>query len=224
MAQGATLRRYTTALALLDLLNHKRLTLLNPARWYDQNDALGLRRYSQLVGEGAVFAACFAEGSEQAHHWQIFAGDAHGVAIIFDKERLLSAFDVAAERESILHGPVQYKSLKDVREMAPIEKDILPFLKRDTFKAENEYRVVAWEIKFLAGQSYHIPINLGCIERVVLGPSMPDSLGNSLREIATRIDGCTNIKFTKSGMVNDASWAKAISEGLVEAKVSELDA
>ncbi|MEM7780008.1 MAG: DUF2971 domain-containing protein [Pseudomonadota bacterium] len=220
MSSGPTLRRYTNVLALLDLLHHKRLTLLNPSKWYDQNDALGLRQYSKLKGEGSVYAACFAEGYEQAHHWQIFAGDSHGLAIVFDKEKLLAAFDSQLPLDDICHGPVQYKTLKEVRDSKPISIDDLPFLKRDTFKAEQEYRVVAWEENWLAGPTYSVPVQLDCINRVVLGPGMADSLARSLKEIAQAIEGCSNITFAKSRLVNNASWAESISDGLRGAIVS----
>ena len=214
MSTRATLRRYTNVLALLDILRHKRITLLDPAKWYDQNDALGLRQYSKLKGKGLVYAACFAEGYEQAHHWQIFAGDSHGVAIVFDKDKLIKAFDRRAEIFDIIQGPVQYKNLAEVRAMQPISITDLPFLKRDTFKAEQEYRVVAWEEDWLADPTHKIPIKLDCIERVVLGPSMPMALAESLKDIAIELDGCAEIPFAKSRLVNNASWASAISDGL----------
>lgn len=213
MSRGATLRRYTNVLSLLDLLRHQHLTLLDPSRWYDQNDALGLRSYSKLRGEGSVYAVCLAEGYEQAHHWQIFAGDSHGVAIVFDKEALLAEID-RRQSPDILHGPVIYQNLSQVRKMTPIPEHALPFLKRDTFKAEQEYRIVAWEEEFFALDSYKIPISLDSIDRVVLGPSMPDALADSLKAIANEIEGCAKIQFTKSRLVNNQSWAEAISEGL----------
>lgn len=214
MSSDATFRRYTNVLALLDLLFHKRLTLLDPAKWYDQNDALGLSQYSKLKGAGSVYAACFAEGYEQAHHWQIFAGDSHGLAIVFDKSRLVEAFDRAARRDDLVHGPVKYKNLGQIRAMRPITVEDLPFLKRDTFEAEKEYRVVAWEEDWAATPTFHIPVDLDCIVRIVLGPAMPTSLAESLKEIATNLDGCSALSFTKSRLVNNASWADAISDGL----------
>lgn len=209
------LRRYTNVLSLLDLLQHRRLTLLDPSTWFDKNDALGLRRYAELRGEGSVYAACFAQGYEQAHHWQIFAGHSHGLAIVFDKEALLGNVDKHAPQESILHKPVIYENLTEVRSRDPIALHDLPFLKRDTFKAEDEYRIVAWEDDlFWTEGLYRIPIDLACVSRIVLGPEMPDSLADSLREICSNIDGCGDIRFTKSKLVNNASWAEAISIGL----------
>ncbi|MEA1617590.1 DUF2971 domain-containing protein [Erythrobacter sp. T5W1-R] len=214
MSTSATLRRYTNALSLLDILRHQRLTLLNPSRWYDQNDALGLKSYGRHFDNMSVFAACFAEGAEQAHHWQIFAGDAHGVAIIFNKDRLLQIFDALKDFYEIRHGPVLYCNLKQLRDRSPIPIEQLPFLKRETFKAEEEYRVVALDNAIFGTELMHIPIRLDCIERVVLGPGMPDSLAKSLREISIDLEGCSEMNFSKSRLVNNESWAEALSEAL----------
>ena len=80
------LRRYTDALSLIDILNNKRLSLLSPAHWYDQNDAFGLELYRKRIGAGRVYALCFTDATETGHHWQLFAGQNHGVCIIFDQK------------------------------------------------------------------------------------------------------------------------------------------
>jgi hypothetical protein len=213
MTSGSTLRRYTNVLSLLDILRHKRLTLLNPARWYDQNDALGLKRYAKFH-DNMVFAACFAEGPEQAHHWQIFAGDSHGVAVIFNKDFLLQTLDTVNELYFLRHGPVIYCNLKQLAEKRPLSIEQLPFLKRDTFKSEEEYRIVALDHAMFGSELMHIPIHIRCIERVVFGPSMPDSLARSLKDIAAEFDGCSDLPFSKSRLVNNASWADALAKAL----------
>lgn len=206
------LRRYTDVLSLLDMLRHNRLTLLNPSRWFDQNDARGLKIYSTMKGPGSVYALCLAEGVEQAHHWQLFAGHSHGLCIQFDREELVDFLDNL--RWPVLHGPVIYQNLSEVRARKPIELDVLPFLKRSTFKAEEEYRVVAWEDEIFAGQSYTIPMPARMIRRVTLGPTMPSSLAATLKEIAGSLDGCGEIAFSISHLVNNESWDSAIADSL----------
>ena len=208
------LRRYTDVLSLLDILHHNRLTLLSPTRWYDQNDALGLKAYSEKRGEGSVYALCLAEGYELAHHWQLFAGHGHGLCIQFEKERFLDHLNNYRFKSDLLFGPVTYCNLKQVRDFKPIPLEKLPFLKRDTFKAEEEYRVIAFEEQWLAGETYTIPMPANLIYRITLGPAMPDDLARTLKDIACSIKGCENIDFAKSRLVNNASWAKAISDGL----------
>lgn len=207
------LRRYTDVLSLLDILRHNRLTLLSPSRWYDQNDALGLKQYSARKGRGEAFALCLAEGKEQAHHWQIFAGHSHGLCIQFDRDEFIAFFRTKSNFP-ILHGPVVYCNLTQIREMNAIETDVLPFLKRDTFEAEKEYRVVAWDDDLFDERSYTIRMPAKMIKKVTLGPTMPDTLADTLREIACKLNGCADIPFAHSRLVNNAAWARAIAEGL----------
>lgn len=187
---------------------------MSPSRGYDQNDTFGLNQYSQRKGDGSVYALCLAEGREQAHHWQLFAGHSHGLCIHFDYDEFTNFLDSA--RWPILHGRVQYENLTQVRSRKPIELDVLPFLKRDTFAAEEEYRVVAWEDSFVAGDTYTIPMRASMIKRVALGPSMPDTLAKTLKDIACEQEGCSDIPFSISRLVNNASWTSAIAEGLRE--------
>jgi len=209
-----TLRHYTNALALIDMLMHKRLTLRSPARWFDQNDALGLETYSKLrgeevSGEGSVYALCFAIGTEQAHHWQLFASSDHGLCISFDFVRAVSYF----KNLPILSDPVKYRSLQEIRDMGEIEQDDLPFLKRDTFEAEDEYRIVAWEESFFADETYAIPIPLDLITRVTFGPAMPKGFTKTLMEFRNQPDA-KHITFHHSRLVNNASWADVIQKGV----------
>jgi hypothetical protein len=209
------MRRYTNVLSLLHILRHQRLTLLPPTTWFDQNDALGLLEYARRLageGDGTVYALCFAEGVERAHHWQIFAGDTHGVCIQFNRERFIE--HVTGIGHGLLYGPVVYRNLSQIREMKPIALEQLPFLKRDTFKDEAEYRLVAWDEGLLAGEAFDIPMPIDIIDRVILGPAMPQELAYTLKDIACSFADCADIRFTKSKLVNNESWAQAISEGL----------
>lgn len=208
----ATLRRYTNALALIDLLQNARISLLSPSRWVDQNDALGLEAYGRIRGDGSVYAACFASGPEQSHHWQLFASGDHGVCIIFRFEALTAHLDSLSA--SLLHGPVLYHNLEEVRAMQPIAADTLPFLKRATFKAENEYRVVAWQGSLFASPTYPIPIHPQIVERVVFGPAMPDSYGETLRDLVRTKPSWRDVECTRSRLFNNASWARTIEEGI----------
>lgn len=206
------LRRYTDVLALLDILKNNRLTLLSPETWFDQNDTFGLREYSKKMGEGSAYALCMTEEAETGHHWQLFAGTSHGVCIQFDREDFISFLNNL--RKPVLHGPVKYMNLNEVKAMKPIETDILPFLKRETFKDENEYRVIAWEMGLVAMESYAISMPASMIKKVTLGPRMPRMLAETLKDTAHLLAGCQDIAFAHSRVHNNESWRKAIIDGL----------
>jgi hypothetical protein len=211
---AGVLRRYTDVLSLLDIMRHNRLTLLSPSQWYDQNDTIGLNQYGARQGDGSVYALCFAEGYEQAHHWQLFAGHSHGLCIQFDRDEFIAFLNRVKRR--VLHGPVIYQNLSEVRARKPIKLEELPFLKRDTFRAEAEYRIVTWQQEVLAGVTFTIPMPASLIKRVTLGPAVPRTLAETLKDIACEQKGCANIPFGISRLVNNASWAEAIAEGISE--------
>lgn len=206
-----TFRRYTDVLSLMDMVRHRRLTLLSPTLWYDQNDSFGLDLYSRRQGKGATYALCLAGAPERSHHWQIYAGHSHGLCVQLDREGLIAHLDGLPDRP--LHGPVRYMNLKDVRDLKPIPTEVLPFLKRDTFRAEDEYRVVAWQPDFLASESYTIPFPLKLIQRVTFGPAMPRTLAETLRETVCSQEGCGDIPFGISRITNNESWRDAILDG-----------
>lgn len=213
MARKRTeLRRYTNALTLVDLLQNRRLSLLNPDTWYDQNDAFGLREYARLKGGGTAFAMCFAQGAEQANHWQIFSGDNHGVCVLFDKKSLLNQFDEQAKSKNLTHRRVIYSNIKEIKQRENLLIEDVPFLKRSCFRTEREYRVVVWQEDLANQKKLDIPISLSCISRIVFGPKMPLSLAQSLREVCRSIDGCKDINFRKSRLDNNEAWASAVAE------------
>ena len=202
------LRRYTHALSLLHILKRGQLTLLPPTHWYDQNDALSLELYSRRLGDGKAYALCLAEARERAHHWQLFAGDTHGVCIFFHKEALLSALD--ALRNPVLHGPVEYRDLPDIRGLEGVRTEQLPFLKRNTFSDEHEYRVVAWQNEMFATDSYMVPLDPAVIIKVTTGPSMPEPLAQALKDLAHDQPGCGHIEFVRSRLAHNQVWHRAL--------------
>jgi hypothetical protein len=203
------------------MMRNNQLTLVPPVRWFDRTDAAGLVQWGEKVGggkgEAEVYALCLAEGTEQAHHWQLFAGHSHGVCVHFDRAALIAHLDTFGAK--ILHGPVIYKTLTELREME-FKLDQLPFLKRSSFEAEQEYRVVAWYRYDLSDDTYRLPMPASLINRVVLGPGIPRQLVNTLKDVACGQPGCSEISFKPSGIHNNASWNGALRVALSKIKVT----
>src|SRR3990172_7056421 len=94
MARGMSvgkniLRRYTDISALLYLLKHKAITLLDPESWTDNNDSYGLAVYKKRRSLRTLLALCFAQASEKYHHWHVFAHGPTGVCISFIADDLI---------------------------------------------------------------------------------------------------------------------------------------
>ena len=215
-----TLRRYTDVLSVIDIVRERRLTLLTPQSWPDRNDALGLELYRKLTGSVAIYACCLTDSVETSHHWQIFSNHNHGVCIIFDMDKLLSHF----EESGLLHGPMIYSTIKYLKDDRNIPLFDLPFLKRDTFRSEGEYRVVSTNtLGLLAGPTAHVPLDISCIRRIVIGPTVPRELGLMLKRVIAEQAGKYEIKVTFSSLWNNRVWNEALN-GAFRQAASEVTA
>ena len=183
------LRRYTSLPAVLHLLHTKQITLLSPASWDDRNDAFFMSEYKRCQDVKSVLALCFSEANETYHHWRVFTHGSDGVCVEFKRDELLAAFDKITN----LHKrAVQYKRMSKLKNFHPSVGQ-LPFLKRQPYKDEKEFRLV------YADGSEEIPakgfgIDLTCIQRITLGPWMPKPLADAVKLTIHSIDGCENVE------------------------------
>jgi len=197
-------RRYTNLAATIHMLRTKRITLLNPATWDDRNDAYFMAEYKRHKNAKAVLALCFAEHKETYHHWKVFSHGSDGVCIQFDKEKLLSTF---ANDPKIRMGSIQYMKIRELRAEAEVELEELPFLKRDPYNDEREFRVVYVDMdEPLEFQDYEL--NLEWIERITLSPWISKSLSSSVRQTLRLIDGCSKLQISRSTLVDNEMWKR----------------
>lgn len=200
-------RRYTNLAATIRLLSTKRISLLNPAAWDDRNDAFLMAEYKRHKNAKTLLAVCFADREETYHHWKIYSHGSDGVCVIFDKDIILSAF---TGDPHIKQGYVEYKQLKEVREMSTVGVEELPFLKRFPYGDESEYRVIY--VSDEAGKEFkEYDIKLGSIKQLTLGPWMSEELFASARDMLRSIDGWSNLKITRSTLLENKVWKSLAS-------------
>jgi hypothetical protein len=192
------LRRYTSLPILLDILKKKRLTLLDPQSWDDKNDAFYMELYKARKELKSLLALCFADVRETYHIWKVFAGDANGVCVDFDKEPLLKHF------KEMKSDYVTYLSMHELRKRR-ISIDQLPFLKRQAFKDEKEFRVI-YEDKDNVVSSKSVPIDLGCIQMIIFNPWIPLTVFESVKTVIQEIDGCKDVKIDRTSLVESEQW------------------
>ena len=78
------LRRYTNMTTLIYMLKEKKITLLNPEKWDDKNDAYYMSLYKKKGSLKSILALCFTQVPERYHHWRVFAGGPDGVCVRFE--------------------------------------------------------------------------------------------------------------------------------------------
>ena len=203
------LLKYTNLAVLFDMLLEKRIFLLNPKTWEDQNDSYYLEIYKGRSGYKSILASCFAETYETFHHWKVFSGNISGVCIEFDKEKLLKHFK---GMDGIYIGKVKYKKITELRKKLP-KKRQLPFLKRYPYRDEKELRII-YRDRLTDLDSKEFPIDLSCINKILLSPLLPDTLRDSIKKVIRAIPNCLTIRINRSTLINNKDWksfAKRVS-------------
>lgn len=204
------LKRYTNLAAAIHLLTTKKITLLDPDKWDDRNDAHFMSAYKDKKDLKSLLAICFAECPETYHHWRVFSPNSDGICIEFKKQPLLETFERHA---GVRHKSVDYISLKTAEHMVP-SVDELPFMKRAPYEPEKEYRVI-WEepkpklLKKDDGKStpsMDFDIELSWVNMITLSPWMHKSLKDSVIEALKRIPNCKSLKYQRSTLIGNTNW------------------
>lgn len=203
MSSTNRLLRYTNITALLHILRTQQITLLDPKNWDDSNDSYGMAIYKERMGFKSVLGLCFTETAETYHHWHVFAKDASGVCLTFDKQKLLEHVD---RSKGFDFGSVEYKLVKELRNSAP-EINTLPFLKRSGYSDECEFRLI-YKSSIKETSAKDIKISIDCIQKVTLSPWIPKALVSSIKKTISSIPECERLNkyIFRSTLTGNNEW------------------
>jgi hypothetical protein len=200
-----TVRRYTDLPALLHLLKHRRITLLDPATWDDTNDSYYLLKYKEKRKLKSVLALCLTQAAETYHHWRVFSHGPSGVCIDFHKAELIAALE---SETGVSVRPVDYRKMRiDQKQVAPPKVSELPFLKRHGFVAEDEVRAV-YESSIKTIKFLDISIDLRSVRRITLSPWLNQRLKPPVMDAIRAIPGCSDLDVRRSTLVGNTEWKK----------------
>jgi hypothetical protein len=199
-----TLKRYTDLPALLYLLQHGRITLLDPSTWDDTNDSYYLTKYKEKKDLKTVLALCLTEAEQTYHHWRIFSHGSAGICIDFHRSELITALkNVGAQIKSI-----EYKKVRvDGRQISSPSVAKLPFIKRQGFSAEEEIRAV-YESSSESLQFLDVPIKLSSIKKITLSPWLNNNLKKAITTAIHSIEHCSDLNVVRSTLIGNAEWKK----------------
>ena len=203
---STSLRRYTELPFLLDFLHTKELALLSPISWDDKNDSFYLDAYAKKKGLKTVFALCLTESGETYHHWKVFSAGSSGMCIVFDKDRLL---EWTKSIPSLRADSVNYRTLREMTS-AKLACEDLPFLKRQAFQDEMEFRLFSAPATAPEGP-LRLPIPFSTIDRIVMNPWMPKAVANHVKATIRGLDECKTLKVYRSTLVDNEAWKKFAS-------------
>lgn len=208
MKNANLLRRYTDLPILLHLLKTQNMTLLDPEKWDDKNDAFFLTTYKKKKNLASVLALCFTEAEETYHHWKVFAPGTSGVCIRIKKDEFLESIHRVRK---LRHRIVDYRTLEEMETIAP-KLEELPFIKRYGFRDEQEYRLI-YECPTDKMKSFDIPFQASMIARVVLSPWMPKPIVASTKKIIQEVSGIPKLKVFQTTLNENERW-KSVGENI----------
>lgn len=194
------LNRYTTLPVLLDLLERKKLVLLDPKSWEDKNDSEVLLEYKKRKSINKLFVLCFSYGQETIHHWKSYSNGISGCCVEFDAKALRKIFK---KIEHLRYGIVKYKKVKDV-EAKSIPLDEMPFTKRWPYRCEEEFRII-WEGK-TKSEFYEIPIELNVIKKITISQQMPKQVFITIRNYLKTAFKDPEKRINRSTLYENKRW------------------
>lgn len=202
----APLSRYTELPFLLEFLRAKEVVLRSPRHWDDKNDAFYLDAYARVQGLPSILVLCLTEAHETYHHWKVFAPGSSGMCIVFKKERFV---DWVKAHPQLRAGPVRYRTLADMRGAGPAMEE-LPFLKRQAFADEKEFRIFSVPAA-AGGGPLRVPMPLSVIDRIVINPWLPKAVAEHVKAAIKGLEGCKSLKVYRSTLVDNEAWKKFAS-------------
>lgn len=197
------LNRFTTLPVLLDLLQRKKLTLLDPKSWEDKNDSEIILEYKIKKKIKNLFAICLSHGDETIHHWKTFSNGSSGCLIEFDAKKLFAIID---KIPNLKHKEVTYRKLSDIESKTTILKvDDIPFTKRWPYRCEEEYRIIV-ESNNENETVYDIDISLDIIKRITINQQMPETIYKTIKGYLKNLNGKPESRINRSTLFENKRW------------------
>ena len=189
---------------LLYCLQNQVIILGNPMYWEDKNDAFLISQYVEKLDLENLFVSCFTTCGDAYHFWKIYASRPTGICVTYNTSKIIEAIKKDIQASEFRFEKVNYENMHDLsRRESPIEE--YPFIKRQAFSAEDEYRLIF-------SSRTCIPLRTLKIEdtfiEIILSPTLNDFYLKEYKElISSRISLPSN-KIRKSTILESDRWKK----------------
>jgi Protein of unknown function (DUF2971) len=196
------LNRFTTLPVLLDLLQRKKLTLLDPKLWDDRNDSEVILEYKARKKIKNLFAVCLSCGDETVHHWKTFSNGNSGCVIEFNAPKL---FKIINKIENLRHKKVVYKKLSEIEDKnTRLDIDQMPFTKRWPYRCEEEYRII---VETNSKETFfEIDIPLDIINKITISQQMPEPIYATIKSYLKDLNGNAESRISRSTLYENKRW------------------
>ena len=133
-----SLYRITNVRELMAMVDKNKFILMDPQFWPDEVDARMMELYDKKVNNNQkTYSLCFSGRKPESLMWQVYGRNAYSVCLVFDGIKLKNLVD---EIPGACLRKVQYLGKRDKRYEKKYEE--YPFIKRNVFTQEAEYRLI----------------------------------------------------------------------------------
>ena len=159
------LKHYTSVSTLYKILTSG-FKFQNGESWDDKNDRYTLQKYREYVYPKNVLVLCFCDGAGNVYHWTALgktdSNDSTShikCSIVLNKDKFLKYVDSI---EGMSHIEMKYCRNNEILRC---QMEDLPYLKRNEFSIEKEYRVIYKGDK----SEFFLPDIIPYIDKIVIG-------------------------------------------------------
>lgn len=174
-----------------------------------------IKKYYRTIADAQLVNCWHANNRESEAMWRLYSDNGKGIAITTNIELLIKAFQDTDTDKTINVGKVRYLdfdnhnfSISD----CTVDGYILPLIKRDSFRHENEVRI---HTSFdLFGKSLDevqitpcvLPVNVSAlIEQIYISPYAKEPFVSSTKEIC-KLYNIDEDKIIISNLLNSTDW------------------
>lgn len=207
------LKKYTNLKHLEYILKEKKLYLGAPHEWDDQNDGVCIQLFTELRDiKYRIRATCLTSSPDRFHFWDIYGGRKNGVCLWFDRDKLVGDIN---NDSTLISNFVEYRSSSDLNNILPEQ---LPFLKREQYRDECEFRVM--RTKELQGNDdSKFAFSSFSLKKIYLNPWLNAStnaakkmeIGGWLKEV-----GLDDVEVKQNRSLLYEKWLNKVKAGVVD--------
>lgn len=203
------LARYTSLSSVIDLIINRSIVFTDPNKWDDRNDAENITQYEMTLESQKILSVCFTTANQTYHHWKVFAPGTEGMRIEFHPKKLIGA---ATDDQRIKFGDVRYVPIRKIEShLASIFPREIPFIKRDVYKDELEYRFIFHSNRTNINH-HRMNIELSWIKSITINPWIDRQRSDSIKKLLLQIAEGENIIIHRSTICENISWQSAVKK------------
>lgn len=200
------LRHYTKYEYILKILRTKKLTLVKPDNWLDQNDREIAEYVSKKMGK-SIYFQCYTKSSQKHHFWGAPDNCNPKLCIDLDYKKLTA---LATQHNYKFHK-IDYIKDRDISSLSIKSNLDALFKKRNIYSDENEYRMVFVANQICSDFTYHVPIDLTVVKSITVSPFASPKKFDEIKHDLRKINGCQDLRVEHSRATNMRTWQRQMT-------------